>query len=356
MKKIINYVILILLLGLTAWILISNNDFSKFPVLIGKTNKSFLVLAFFCMILYWVCDAYIIHRMKRMLNIRGGFLSSFKLAMIGQYYGAITPFATGGQPAQICSLAHEGVQIGTASSLLITKFLMYQFVVTFYSIFMFILKFSLISREARLAIPFIIMGCFLNFFALLVIIGFFFNEKLFRRIFARIFTTGHRLRVIKDISKSENKLNKYLMDFKLSIDRMKENKKTTFILILITFIQLTFYFSITFFVYLAVGLREVPYFHIVGIQSLLYMAVSFMPTPGTIGASEGGFYILYSSIFPNNILTFIMLLSRFIEYYFGIIVGGLFTLFDFILRKNKKISPNYDFVDDKNMGVDKNEI
>ena len=121
------------------------------------------------MILYWICDAYIIHKMKRMLNIKGRFASSFKLAMIGQYYGAITPFATGGQPAQIYSLANDGVQVGTASSLMITKFIIYQVVVTVYSIFMFLIKIRFILVEAKLALPFIITGCLLNIFALLLI-------------------------------------------------------------------------------------------------------------------------------------------------------------------------------------------
>lgn len=335
MKKIINYIILLFSLVLTGWILIYNNDFSKFPTLISKTNKIFLVLAFSCMILYWICDAYIIHKMKGMLNIKGRFASSFKLAMIGQYYGAITPFATGGQPAQIYSLANDGVQVGTASSLMITKFIIYQVVVTFYSILMFMVNFSFIFVEAKLALPFIITGCLLNIFALLLIIGLFFNERLFKKIFTKLFTLGYKLRLIKDITKLEDKLNNYIMDFTISMNRMKKDKETTLILVLATFIQLTFYFSIAYFVYLAVGLKGTPYLDIIGIQSLLYMAVSFMPTPGTIGASEGGFYILYNSIFPQSILTFAMLLWRFIDYYFGIIVGGLFALIDFILQKRK---------------------
>ncbi len=337
MKKTINYIILLFSLLLTGWILIYNNDFSKFPTLIDKINKYFYVVAFFCMIFYWICDAYIIQEMKKMLNIQGRFSSSFKLALIGQYYGAITPFATGGQPAQIYLLANAGVQVGTASSLMLTKFIIYQVVVTFYSIFMFLIKFRFIIGEAKLALPFIIVGCLLNILALLLIIGLFFNERLFRIIFTKLFTFGYKLRLIKNIAKLEDRLNKYIFDFTVSINRMKEDKKTTLKLILATFMQLTFYFSIPFFVYLSIGLTGASYLDIIGIQSLLYMAVSFMPTPGTIGASEGGFYILYSGIFPNNILTFTMLLWRFVDYYFGIIVGGLFTLVDFILRKNKNI-------------------
>lgn len=336
MKKVLNYIILICSLGLTGWILIHNNDFSQFPTLIGKIDKGFLFLAFLSMIFYWIFDGYILYRMKKTLSIEGSFVSSFRLAMIGQYYSALTPFATGGQPAQVYSLSQDKVPVGKSSSLMITKLLTYQIIVTFYSIFMFIIKFNFLLTKSRGAFPFVLTGCLLNFIFLLIIIGSIYNEKLIRNIFSRIFIFGYRLKLIKDVEKLEDRLNLNLMDYGNSGETMRQDKKTAIILILLTFIQLTFYFSITYFVYLAVGLRKASYLDIIAIQSLHYMAVSFMPTPGTVGAAEGGFYMLYNSIFPGSVLTFAMLLWRFIDYYFTIIIGGLVTLIDYIYRKNKE--------------------
>ncbi|MBW4828266.1 MAG: flippase-like domain-containing protein [Clostridiaceae bacterium] len=338
MKKLINYIVLISLIVLTGWILIHNNDLSNFTQLMHGTNKVFLLLAFLSMILFWLSDAYIIHKMKKALNIEDNFKSSIKLSMIGEYYSAITPFATGGQPMQIYLLNNAGVQVGTASSLMVTKLLVYQIVVTLYSIFMFIIKFNFLLKEAKLSFPFVMIGCLFNFIVVLTILGLFYNEKLIRKILSKLLLFGNRLNLIKDIKKSEDKLNMNILDYKASIDSMKEDKKTTLILIITTFVQLTFYFSITYFVYLSVGLPKVRYLDIIALQSLHYMAVSLMPTPGTVGAAEGGFYILYSSIFPKSILTFAMVLWRFIDYYFGIIVGGVITLVDFIYRRNNKVT------------------
>ncbi len=333
MKKIVNYIVLIGLIVLTICLLVHNNDLSKFPQLIAGTNKFFLVLAFLSMVLFWLSDAYIIHKMKKTLNIESHFNSSIKLAMIGQYYSAITPFATGGQPAQIYCLVNEGVQVGAASSLMITKLLIYQIVVTFYSIFMFSIKFNFLLKRAKLSFPFVVLGCLSNFIIVLLILGLFYNEKLIRKIFSKLFILGNKLNLIKDIEKSEDKLNMHLLDYKISVNNLKKDKITTLVLIIATFVQLTFYFSITYFVYLSLGLTKIRYLDIIAIQSLHYMAVSLMPTPGTVGAAEGGFYVLYNSIFPKNILTFAMVLWRFIDYYFGILVGGLVALFDFMSRK-----------------------
>jgi uncharacterized protein (TIRG00374 family) len=338
MKKVINYIILITLIGVTTWVLINNNDLAKLPELIKDTNKNYLALAFLGMVLFWICDAYIINKMKKVLNIEDNFFQSLKSTMIGQYYSSITPFASGGEPAQIYSLVYKGVSGGTAISLFINKFLIYQLIVTFYCIFMFIFKFEFLYKETKLALSFVITGCVLNFLGLLIIIGLFLNEQLIKGIFNKLFKIGYKIKLVKDIEKAEENLDNSLKDYMESINIIKNNKKATLKLALATVLQLTFYFSITYFVYLSVGLRKVSYFNIVALQSLHYMAVSFMPTPGTVGASEGGFYMLFNTIFPKYTLAYAIILWRIIDYYFRLILSGVVTLIDYIYRKIKKAS------------------
>ncbi|MCQ4923426.1 flippase-like domain-containing protein [Tissierella carlieri] len=339
MKKALNYIILIGLIGLTIWIFVSNNDFDNFSELISSANTVFLLIAVLCMVLYWFFEAYIIHRMKKTLNIKSTYGSSLKLCMIGQYYSAITPFSTGGQPVQIYSLVSDGVPVGTASSLFVNRFLIYQLVVTFYSLFMFIIRFNLLYTEAKLALPFVIIGCLVNFIILIMIFGFLLNEKFIRNLLSKSIRILHKFKIIKDIEKSEEKMNNTLLDYKTSVEEMKRDKRTTLELILVSIVQLTIGFSITFFVYLALGFEMGHFLDIIAIQSLHYMAVSFMPTPGTAGAAEGGFYMLFKVIFPKKILSFALILWRLIDYYLRVMIAGLVTLVDFIYRK-KKVSIN----------------
>lgn len=339
MKKYLNYIILIGLIVLTLCIFVNNNDFDNFSELIKSTNTLFLLAGVLCMVLYWFFEAYILYKMKKTLNIKSTYGSSLKLCMIGQYYSAITPFSTGGQPVQIYSLVNDGVPIGTASSLFVNRFLIYQLVVTFYALFMFIIRFNLLYSEARLALPFVIVGCLVNIIILIMIFGFLLNEKFIRSILGKSIRILHKFKIVKDIKKSEEKINNTLLDYKKSVEEMKKDKKTTLELIIVSIIQLTISFSITFFVYLALGFEKGHFIDIIAIQSLHYMAVSFMPTPGTAGAAEGGFYMLFRVIFPKKILSFALMLWRFIDYYLRVIVTGLVTLVDFICRK-KKISVN----------------
>ena len=336
MKKILNYIILFGLFGLTLWLILNEGFIGNLPTLIKNTDKLYLLMAFLCLIIYWLCEAYIVFRMKRTLNIKGSYLKSLNVTMIGQYYSAITPFSTGGQPLQIYSLVKEGVPIGKATSIFINKFLIFQVVVISYSLFMLIFKFKFLIDKISLGIPFIIIGFLLNLLVLFVIFGFFLNEKLVKRNLGKLLNFGHRIKIVKDIDKTEERAYRSLNDYKNSIEEMRRNKKSTIELVIISIIQLTFSLGITYFVYRAVGLNDAGFMDIVALQSLHYMAVSFMPTPGTAGAAEGGFYMIFNAVFPKDIMNFALLIWRFIDYYLRLIISGIITLIDFINRKFKK--------------------
>jgi hypothetical protein len=67
---------------------------------------------------------------------------------------------------------------------------------------------------------------------------------------------------------------------------------------------------------------------IIALQSLLYMAVSIIPTPGNAGASEGGFMMIFHVLYTGATLMPAMLVWRLITYYANLLVGGAITLYD----------------------------
>ena len=70
------------------------------------------------------------------------------------------------------------------------------------------------------------------------------------------------------------------------------------------------------------------------------MAVSFIPTPGTAGASEVGFILLLGHLFPHNIISTALLLWRGISFYFSLIFSGIFSFAVTTLGKKKILIGN----------------
>ncbi|EOC99468.1 hypothetical protein L21TH_2473 [Caldisalinibacter kiritimatiensis] len=315
----------------------SSENLADIPSLLLRTNKIYLMLGLLSMVGFWFSDALIIRSISRMVNVKGNIVNSLKLTMIGQYYSAITPFASGGQPAQIYTMVNNSIPVGQATSIMINKFIIYQTIVTFYSIFMFILKVGFVYNNIKPALPFVLIGLILNLIGIITIFALFFNYKILEKALVLVLKIANKIRIINSVEKYRVKIDQHLEEYVMSIEKIKKNKFVALKVSLITVVQLTFYFSVTYFVYLALGFSKASFIDIISIQSLLYMAVSFIPTPGTVGASEGGFYILFNVFFAKNVLVYAILLWRMIIYYFNLFVSGIVTLVDYLTRKNKRI-------------------
>ena len=100
-------------------------------------------------------------------------------------------------------------------------------------------------------------------------------------------------------------------------------------------------FSVTYFVYRAVGLNEAGYWQLISMQIYLYLAVSFAPTPGATGATEGGFYLFFNMLFPQSMLYSAMLLWRLFTYSTNLLFGSALVVSDELraMRAGSKLPP-----------------
>jgi uncharacterized membrane protein YbhN (UPF0104 family) len=105
-----------------------------------------------------------------------------------------------------------------------------------------------------------------------------------------------------------------------------KNKKALVLSLVLTFIQLTIFFSIAYCIYKAFNLSGLSYFNILTLQVFLYMAVSPVPTPGNIGANEIAFLTIFSNVFPKELMGYAVFLYGGFVYYFMVIICGMFTI------------------------------
>ncbi len=309
-------------------------DFSK---LMGQTNIRYLEMAMMMMVIDWLFDGFILNIITETVHGNISYFRSLRIAIIGQYYNAITPFSTGGQPVQVYLMSKDNISVTKGSTILFNKFIIYQMAVTFYSLTMLVSKIGFILNDAKAAIPFIAIGFLVNLVILVGIILLFYKPQWIRPIIVYCYKGLYKIKIIKDLNKHIDKLDTTMEEYEQSLSKVKENRATSIKLFLLTLIQLTCYFSITYFVYMALGLEGASFLDIIAVQSLVYMAASYIPTPGTAGASEGGYYILFKPLFTKNFIGYALLLWRSISYYFRLIITGLVALIDTIIRNRKAV-------------------
>jgi len=292
--------------------------------------------AFLCMVLYWIADAAVLRYLAASMYEGKHRLHSLKVSLIGHYYSAVTPFASGGQPVQAYYMMKDGIPVGYGSSILTVKFLVYQVILSFYCVIAMALKFPSLMDNYPQILWLSVLGFIINAGAILLIFLVMVNKAFVMSVALKLIRTGHRLHLIKDLDKSWKSLSAHLEDFHKSAGFVRENLKEVIIAGFMTFLQLLFYFSITYCIYRAFDLSERTILDTISMQAVLYLTVSFFPTPGASGASEGGFYIFFSMFFPKEFLFVSMLIWRAVSYYANILVGGAVILLDSLLSFYQK--------------------
>lgn len=331
MKKILNGVFVFILIIITLYFINRQLDLSMMVSTIKSAKLHFLVIALLCMFLFWYIESVLISKLlKKISKKKDTMWLSIKTTLIGQYYSLITPFASGGQPAQLYALKKENVSIGNGTAVLVAKFLLFQISVTLYSLLLWLFRFKYLSANLSLAKSFIFIGLFINSIGLTAIVLVAFRPNKLKKIIFCILSLIYKFKIIKNIDSKYKSLDRILNDYKKGIKYLKNDIFYTSKMFFYSFIQLTVFFSITYFIYKSLGLSGVSVIDIITMQALLYMAVSFIPIPGTIGASEVGFSMIFISAFSSNLVPVALLMWRGISYYFGLIFCGLFTLYIYL--------------------------
>ncbi|KPU27660.1 hypothetical protein TR13x_03805 [Caloranaerobacter sp. TR13] len=335
-RQILNYLLVAILIVITISLILGENRITEIPLLLLKINKIYLLIGILCMVLYWAIDGLIIYYLTKMINSKSSLLKSIKFTMIGQYYNNITPFSSGGQPAQVYVMANESIPIGISTSILLAKFIIFQIVVTLFSVFMFVIKIGFIYKNLKMILPFFAIGIIIRLFGTIALITLFFNQDTTKKLINVVLHLLHKVKIIKNLEKIVLSFEEHLNEYMIGIDKIKENKRISLEISFLTLIQITVYFSITYFIYLSMGFNKASLLDIISIQSLLDVAVSYMPTPGRIGTSEGGFYLFFKGFFGVAMLPYAIFLWRMITYYLNVIIGGIITLADYLKRKNNR--------------------
>ncbi len=324
-RNILNIVFLLVSVCILLYFCISDNNLSILINNLKNANFFYLFCAILCLLINCFLDCvlfYII--LNKILKIKFTWWESFSLTMFGQFYGAITPFQAGTQPSQIIRLSQKGINSGTATSIIIKKFLVSQTAVVVFSTIFILLKSSLFLKDVPLFFPFIMLGFLFQCFPILILSIFYLNKNFTLKTINLISLVAFKLKLTKNSDFIKQKLTSEIELFTKSNQLLKCEAKLNILMYLIPAIGFVAINLIPFFVYKTLLGTGFPIINLLATQIFITTASAITPLPGGGGTSEGGFLILFNKFFSENLLTPAMILSRFIGHYLNIIFGMFF--------------------------------
>lgn len=302
----------------------SIKDVPKHTLLMNLRNLKWqwLLVAFGLMFLSLVCEAIIVRFLlkKRYSNLR--WRDILRVPMVEQLFNGITPFASGGQPAQIIALAQTGVDAGQATSILLMKFIVYQAMIVVNFIICMIFGFHLIAAKMHVMAVLIAFGFLIHFAVIVGLLMVMYWNKFTRKLVNIVLKPLKWLPNKELYPKWKQKIDVKIDTFYQESLRLKRDKKSIVKIALITLVQLMLYYIIPYFILLSLGVQHVNLIEVTTLHVLIVMVISLFPVPGGTGGAEFSFDAIFSLyIHSNSKLVLAMILWRIVTYYFGMFLG-----------------------------------
>lgn len=333
MKKIINVVLIVIITSLVLYFSLKDN-FNDIINQILNINIFWLIIAFLLLLIYWFLRSCAIHTFIKKVKPKFSFFNSILLMLRTQFVNAITPFATGGQPYQVYYLTKCGLSLTNSTVVIVENFIVYQIALVFLGLIALLSNmFFHIFNNSPLLSRLIAIGFIMNTLVIILLFILSFGKKLNKKIINFGLTILTKLRIIKDKQKQLNKWNETINQFHDSATILLKNKWQFLKTIVYNFLALVSLYLIPLIVLFSIGDYTSMNAYFVIITSAYVMLIgSFVPIPGGSGGLEYGFISFYGNFISGSVLPTVMLVWRFITYYFGMIVGAV----AFYVKKVKK--------------------
>ena len=324
---------------LTVWALLKQNESMSIPKLvelISESNKKWMTAAIISALCYVLFEAVALYSILKGIGHKRDLWKSLIYSTSDVYFSAITPSATGGQPASAYFMLKDGIPAGVTSAALILNLMMYNASIIFLGILAIIiapkafLGFKLASK-ILIILGFVGLSV-LSFFFFSVLKG---SEKIFALI-RRFLRFLHSRRILHRLEPRLEKLDKIEQDYE-NCSQLISGKTTIMIEAFIwNVIQRASQIIVPALVYIAMG-GQCKYASLLfSKQCLITIGYNYVPIPGALGIADYLMIDGFSSIMSKDAAFTLDMLSRGLTFYICVTISGLITLTVYLYRHFRK--------------------
>lgn len=301
---------------------ISKISFSTFITELSQMNYWWLLVAVICMLLRWVFEAIILQGLLKRRQGHYSFKNALRVPMIEHLFNAITPFSTGGQPAQLLVLAKTGVDAGVAASVCLMKFAVYQVMIVVNFIGCLLFGFHLIANEMRELSLLVVLGFALNFIVVVALLMIMYFYPLTNWLVDKGLSLASHFMSADKLSKLETETKEKMANFHEESQYMRKEPRVIFRAAFYTFVELLFYYLVPYFILLSLGIQGVNPFQVIIFHAFIILVISLFPIPGGAGGAEYSFNLMFGTfMLSNSQMVVAVVLWRIITMYLGIFLG-----------------------------------
>lgn len=330
-KYLRNVALFIFLIFLTFRILLKDQNMGELFNILGNVKVHFVIIGILCMIIYFLCESINLKRTLNALREKVSIFKCYKYTLIGFFYSAITPAASGGQPMQIYYMHKEGIKAAKSTLALVMNLWSFQVITIGMALISVIFYHNYLDIGLKI---FFLIGIFLNSIALTLLSIGIFSKKMSTKLVHFSIKIMRKFK-IRNLEEKERKFKEALKKYNGSARYVRANGKIILRQFITAVVQQFIYYSVPYFVCKAFGIDGFNIIKIVALQSIVYATVSGIPSPGSVGVSEGAFVAVFGHVFGTQLINGAVILNRGISFYLTVFVCAIVVLWNTF--KGKKV-------------------
>ena len=337
-KKIFWAIASVFIAGLSIWAVISqsrNFSFATLKSFISGADKGWLLASFVCTFGFIWFEGFALVRIARHFGYKTNALDGTVYGGADVYFSAITPSASGGQPASAYFMMKDGIPGYATTVALLINLVMYTLALLTVGIVSIIFKYPMLKNFSVLSRFFIGIGIVVLIFLALVFYMLLRKGKILYGICDAVIGLMEKIHVIRHGDKLRKKLKNTMAEYQECSNSITGQTGFLAEIFFWNLMQRMSQLLVSFMIFMSMGEGVKKAVDVSVIQCFVAMGSNCVPIPGAMGVAD---YIMidgFKQLVGDNAAN-MELLCRGVTFYGSVLTSALIILIGYILRRVRK--------------------
>ncbi len=309
---------------------------SGFGKFLHSASIPWLALAFACMLISVWSEGGAILQICRGFGHPRRSVDGFAYASADVYFSAITPSATGGQPASAFFMMRDGIPGPVSTVALLVNLIMYTLSIVVVGLLCFVLRPGVYRMFSPFARAMILAGCAIQCALVLLLMLLLKKHALLYRACDGVLRLLARLRLLRRLEGKRERLRTAIEDYRRNVELAVGQRSMLRRAFALNLLQRVLLIAVTMCAFRASGGATAQMLDAWTVQGFSVLGCSFVPIPGAMGVADLMLMDGLGQMMARECAANLELLSRSISFYSCILICGVVVLAKYLLQSVRK--------------------
>lgn len=337
-KKLLWNLLFLAIALLSIWAVAAQNrnfSFREFGESILQASPVGMAAAVACMLGFIVFPAMALLRLVKGLGYKAKFSRGMVYAAADIYFSAITPSATGGQPASAYFMIKDGIPGVAVTVALLVNLVMYSLALLSIGLLGMIVRPRIFLQFGWLSRLFILIGLAALLLLAIVFYMLVAKDQLLYHICDKALALLERMHLIRNGDAKRQKLKRKMADYQNCTRMLSGQRRLLVGVYFLNLVQRISQITVTLMVFLATGGDRSKALEVWVTQAFTAVGTYSVPIPGGMGVAD---YLLldgFGGMMSETMATNLELISRSLSFYCCILFSAIIVIAGYITTKKR---------------------